>query len=90
MRMMRCPHQRTPSPAETVLQLSTSIWSAQALIAAASLNVADLLANGPKTPDALAQETGTLARPLYRVLHALAALGIFAEQTDGTFVNTPP
>ena len=78
-----------PSPAQAIRQLSTGVWTAQALWAAACLGVADHLASGPKTPDQLAAATGTLARPLYRVLRALACVGVFAEQPDGRFVNTP-
>jgi hypothetical protein len=78
-----------PSPVETVLQLTTGVWTAQALWAAACLGIADHLASGAKTPDQLAAATGTLSRPLYRVLRALAALGIFSEESDRRFVNTP-
>jgi hypothetical protein len=78
-----------PSPVESILQLSTGIWTTQALWAAASLGIADALAAGSKTPAALAEATGTLPRPLHRVLRALACLGVFAEQADGTYANTP-
>jgi hypothetical protein len=71
-----------------ILSLTTGLWTAQALWAAACLGVADLLATGPKTRDDLATATGTLPGPLYRVLRALASLGVFAEQPDGQFVNT--
>lgn len=77
-------------PVLAVLQLSTGVWTAQALWAAASLDVADHLAKGPRTRDELATATGTLAGPLYRVLRALASLGVFAERPDGRFENTPP
>jgi hypothetical protein len=78
-----------PSPVEAVLQLSTGVWTAQAPWAAASLGVADLLASGPKTRDELARAAGAQPRALYRVLRALACLGIFAERADGRFENTP-
>ncbi len=78
-----------PSPVEAVLQMTTGVWTTQALWAAASLGIADQLATGGKTPAALAAATGTLPRPLHRVLRALACLGVFAEEPDGTYVNTP-
>src|SRR5499426_1657330 len=74
---------------DAILRLTTGVWTAQALWAAACLGVADLLAKGPRTREELAAATGTLPGPLYRVLRALAALGVFAEQPDGRFVNTP-
>jgi hypothetical protein len=77
------------SPALAVLTVTTGVWTAQALWAAASLGVADALADGPRTPAEIAAATGTLARPLYRVLRALASLGIFAERPDGRIENTP-
>ncbi len=86
----------TPTPAvqsaETVpaaLVLTTGVWTAQALWAAACLGIADRLAAGPQSREALAAATATLPGPLYRVLRALASVGIFAEQPDGRFANTP-
>src|SRR5690348_9824121 len=84
-------HEKSPeptSPALAVLTVSTGVWTAQALWAAATLGVADVLAGGPKAPEEIAAATGTLARPLYRTLRALASLGIFAERPDGRIENT--
>jgi hypothetical protein len=78
-----------PSPVEMVLQMTTGVWTTQALWAAASLDVADHLAAGPRTIADLATATGTLAGPLHRVLRALACLGVFTENDDGTWANTP-
>jgi hypothetical protein len=85
---MANPRQEA-SPAEALLELTTGVWTTQGLWAAACLGIADRLASGPKTPATLAAETGTLARPLHRVLRALASLGVFAEDADGRFANTP-
>jgi O-methyltransferase domain len=49
------------------------------------LGIADLLANGPKGSDELAQATGSHARTLYRVLRTLVAAGVFAEDKAGRF-----
>jgi len=78
-----------PPPVQVVMQLATGVWTAQALWAAACFGVADHLAAGPKTREDLAAATGTLAGPLYRVLRALASLGVFTELADGRFANTP-
>jgi len=56
---------------------------------AAELGIADLLADGPRTPAELAHQCGVLERPLYRMLRALAGEGVFAENLDGGFVLTP-
>jgi hypothetical protein len=79
-----------PSPFEIVMQMSTGVWTAQALwVAAATLGVADQLATGPRTREELAAATGVLPGPLYRVIRALACLDVFAEQPDGRIANTP-
>jgi hypothetical protein len=62
---------------------------AQCLYAVARLGVADQLAGGPKTIAELAEATGCLPDPLYRVLRATATEGVFAEQPDGRFALTP-
>ncbi|HEY7976513.1 MAG TPA: methyltransferase dimerization domain-containing protein, partial [Ktedonobacterales bacterium] len=80
-----------PSPAD--LQRLQALWHgfrvSQALYVAASLGLADLLADGPKSADALAATTGANADALYRVLRALASIGVFAETTERHFTLTP-
>jgi hypothetical protein len=61
---------------------------AQALIVAAQLGVADLLAEGPRRAEELAAATGTHPRALYRLLRALAGLGVFSILDDGRFALT--
>ncbi len=55
---------------------------------AAKLGLADHLAEGPKTADALAGPTGTHAPSLYRLMRALASLGILTEDTTHQFALT--
>ncbi len=61
----------------------------QAIYVASELGIADLLAEGPQTAGELARDTKTHAEALYRVLRALASVGIFAEDDDGRFSLTP-
>jgi hypothetical protein len=63
-------------------------WVSQAIYVAAKLGIADLLHAGPRPVSALAAATETHERSLYRVLRALASLGIFAEHPDGSFALT--
>jgi SAM-dependent methyltransferase len=70
-------------------QLATAHYHSQALYVAATLGVADLLADGPRSHDELARATGTHAPSLRRVLRLLAAIGVFAEEPDGRFALTP-
>jgi hypothetical protein len=64
-------------------------WVTQMISTAARLDVAGALAEGPKTAGALAERCGAHPRSLYRLLRALASLGIFAETEDGRFTLTP-
>ena len=57
----------------------------QALHVVAVLGVADLLADGPKSADELAQTTGSHGPTLYRVLRTLVAAGVLAEDRTGHF-----
>jgi predicted Rossmann fold nucleotide-binding protein DprA/Smf involved in DNA uptake len=57
----------------------------QALNVVAVFGLADLLADGPRSADELAQTTGSHARTLYRVLRTLVAAGVFAEDRRVAF-----
>jgi hypothetical protein len=70
-------------------QLIRGYWTTQAIFVAAELRIADLLADGPKHPDELGKQTGVKGDMLYRVLRALASIGIFSEDPDGRFRLTP-
>jgi O-methyltransferase domain/Dimerisation domain len=60
----------------------------QTLHVAASLGIADLLADGPRASDDLAAACGAHADSLYRLLRALASIGVFDEQPDRRFALT--
>jgi ubiquinone/menaquinone biosynthesis C-methylase UbiE len=61
----------------------------QAVYVAATLGIADVLADGPKSVEELAAATNSDAPSLYRVLRALASIGVFAERGDRVFALTP-
>lgn len=61
----------------------------QAISVAAELRVADLLADGPKGADELADRAGCHSPSLGRLLRALAAFGVVVERQDGAFELTP-
>lgn len=76
-------------PAVQLMEMIFSPVPAQALSVAAKLGVADLLKDQAKSADELAQALGVQARPLYRLLRALASVGVFAEDQSGRFHLTP-
>ena len=59
------------------------------LYVAAKLNIADLVAAGPRPVETLAADTNTQADPLYRVLRALVSAGIFSEPQPRTIGLSP-
>jgi hypothetical protein len=78
-----------PTPQDRMAGMITGYWTSQAIYVAANLGIADLLVDGPKTAVELAQATGTHARSLYRLLRALASVGVFSEGDDRRFTLTP-
>ena len=72
-----------------MLNLIVGYWVSRLVYIAARLNIADLLKNGPRSADQLAKRAGVRAPELYRVLRALASIGVFAETKDGRFKLTP-
>jgi len=61
----------------------------QAIHVAAVLGIADLLKDGPRDGDLLAQLADVNPDGLYRLLRALAGVGIFAEVEPRRFALTP-
>ena len=75
-------------PFASVLRLANGYQVSQALHVAAALGIADLLAAGPQASGDLAQATATHPEALYRVLRALASVGVFHEDTRRRFSLT--
>lgn len=76
-------------PAVALIQMLTGYWISKALSVAAELGVADHLREGPRASDDLATTCGVRAAPLYRLLRALASVGVFREEEGGRFALTP-
>jgi hypothetical protein len=76
-------------PWQQLTLLITGYWISQAIYVAAKLLVADRLKDGPQTAEELAAAAGVASGPLYRVLRALAGVGVFAQQADGRFRLNP-
>jgi hypothetical protein len=66
----------------------TGYWVSQAIAVATKPGLPDLLKDGPKSSQELAAATGTHEPSLYRLLRALASVGL-TERTDRHFECTP-
>lgn len=83
------PPSKTDVPASVaMLQMISGFWISRAIYVAAKLGIADHLRDGHRTVDELAAATGTHAPSLYRVLRALASVGIFSEDEKRRFALT--
>jgi hypothetical protein len=82
------PTEPLPPPL-AMRQMLTGYWTAQCLYVAAKLELADRVKDGPKASAELAAATGTDADALYRILRALASVGVFVEDGQGRFGLTP-
>lgn len=79
-----------PRPASVQMyELLYSSLASQLVIVAAELGVADHLVEEPLAVAELARRTGTDADALYRMLRALASIGVFTEVSHRTFGLTP-
>ena len=76
-------------PPVAMLQLIAGFWVSRAIYIVAKLGIADLLKDQPRSSEELAAATGTHAPSLYRVLRALASVGVFATDEHGRFALTP-
>src|SRR5215831_10505367 len=80
---------QSPPPHAQLVQMAMAHWVSHIVYAAAKLNLADHLAQGPKTAEALAGPTATHAPSLYRLMRTLASLGILTEDSSHRFALTP-
>jgi hypothetical protein len=79
-----------PTPWQQLTRMITGYWTSRAIYVAAKLRIADHLAAGPRAAEELAAAAGVAPGPLYRLLRALAGVGVFAQGADGRFRINPP
>ena len=76
-------------PYEKVFGIVLGFFQSRAMVVATELELADYLANGPLEIETLAERTHTHAPSLFRLMRALASIGIFKQEPSGAFANTP-
>jgi hypothetical protein len=77
-----------PNPVEMTMQLATGYIASSCMNAVTRLKIADLLAQGPKSVADLASVASVNEDILYRVLRALASVGVFVEPEPRVFANS--
>jgi hypothetical protein len=78
----------TPPPV-AMLQLISGFWISRCIYVAAKLGIADLLKDEPKTAAEMGAATGTDTPSLFRLMRALASVGVFSHDADNRFALTP-
>ncbi|WP_327151772.1 methyltransferase [Nocardia sp. NBC_01329] len=82
-------HRRLVPGHFALLELVVAGWLSQAIHAAAALDIAGALADGPREGTDLARAVGADPDALHRLLRLLIAHGIFARRRDGRYTLTP-
>lgn len=77
------------SPAGQLLSLIGGYWISQAINVAAELGIADLLGRKGRDIEDLARASNAHAPSLYRLMRALASVGVFAEVAPRSFALAP-
>jgi hypothetical protein len=72
-----------------MIHMATAYWASSLIYVAADLELADHLAEAPRTAAEIAQSTGSDAPSLYRVMRTLAGMGLFTEDSGQRFSLTP-
>jgi hypothetical protein len=80
--------KQIPPPIQ-MLQLISGFWVARCIYVCAKLGLADLIKDEPKTADDLAMATETHGPSLFRVLRALASVGVITQDDRNRFGATP-
>ena len=78
-----------PDPRQIMLQLGCGHRPTACIYVTAKLKIADLLAKGPRPVSEVASAAHVNEDALYRVMRAIASLGVFREVSPRTFANTP-
>jgi SAM-dependent methyltransferase len=78
-----------PEAAARLLELIQMRLISESIHVGAVLGVADLLADGPKSIEELAESTEVSTLSLRRVMRALTSFGIFFQDPDGRFALAP-
>ncbi len=77
------------SPNMELLQLIVGKWVHQAVYVAAELGIADRLKDGPRPSAAVARDCRANDDAVYRLMRALANVGVLEEREQRTFALTP-
>lgn len=76
-------------PQLSLIEMLSGYWVTAAISTAANLNIAEALADGPKSAHDLSKELSLSQPSLERLLDALTSVGVFNETDDGAYTLSP-
>ncbi|MCL1463265.1 acetylserotonin O-methyltransferase [Argonema galeatum] len=68
-----------------LLEMMYGYQKSQAIFVATKLGIADILSNGSKTADELAEATGVDSRSIYHLMRMLVSVGVFSAENNNKF-----
>jgi hypothetical protein len=89
MNMAEADKAGAPPPQMQLAQLINGYWASYSIMAAARLGFADALDDGATPVVRIAERTGAHPDATYRLMRALASVGIFREEDGRAFAHTP-
>ena len=81
--------KRQQGPIEILREKASGFIVARSIYAVAKLGIADLIKDGERTAEELADKAGVDANALYRIMRTLSGEGVFREDNNGRFTLTP-
>ena len=83
--------KRAPAtpPGVALFQMMTGKWISKAISTVVELGIPDQLGKGARTVGDIARQAGASEDGVYRLLRALASVGVFAEGAERQFKLTP-
>lgn len=88
MAKRRSKRTSQPRPYDVLFQMVIGKWISQAIGTVVEIGVPDQLVKGPRRCRDMAREAGVSEEGLYRLLRALASVGLFVESADRRFKLT--
>ena len=80
--------ERDVSP-RMLMDLIVGAWRSQAICVAAELGIADILKDGPRSTEEIARAANASEDAMYRLLRALASVGLCFSLSERRFALTP-
>ena len=87
--MVTAAQKQEIHPAEQMIQFATGFMVSSAVYSVTKAGIPDLLRDGAKSAQELAKNSGSNEDALYRIMRALASIGVFSEVFDKKFALSP-